>query len=88
MKAADPVIIPMRRLKKDWHVCIFLSNSVVLNFIVEAVTGREAMAETEAVKHLLAVPDHTNLDKVVRIKAERFFRRTNVNVDSKPVSTQ
>ena len=52
-------------IKKDWHVKLLLSNDCVLNFIVEAVTGTEALAEADNVKHLLEVPDDTDRNKEV-----------------------
>ena len=62
--------------KKDWHVKILLSNDYQLNFIVEAVTGREAIAEAENVKHLLEVPDDTDLNKEVGSEAKLFSQNT------------
>ena len=55
--------------KQDWHVKILLSNDCVLNFIVDAVTGREALAEADNVKHLVDVPDDTDLNKEVGSEA-------------------
>ena len=55
--------------KQDWHVKILLSNDRVLNFIVDAVTGREALAEVDNVKHLVDVPDDTDRNKEVGSEA-------------------
>ena len=61
-------------IKQDWHVKITLSNNYVLNFIVDAVTGREAVAEADNVKHLLEVPDDTDRNKEVGWEANPLAR--------------
>ena len=60
--------------KQDWHVKILLSNNYELNFIVDAVTGREAIAEADNVKHLLEVPDDTDRNKEVGSEAVPLYR--------------
>ena len=35
-----------------WHVKIYTTNLVLLNFLIYAETGTEAMEEAEEVKHL------------------------------------
>ena len=63
-------------IKKDWHVKFLLSNDCVLNFIVEAATGTEAMEEADKVKHLLEVPDDTDLNKAVGGSAVPFSQNS------------
>ena len=65
-------------IKKDWRVKLLLPNNYELNFIVEAVTGREAIAEAENVKHLLEVPDDTDLNKEVGWTADLFSQNSRV----------
>ena len=51
--------------KQDWLVKIILSGDYVLNFIVDAVNGREALDEADNIKHLLEVPDDIDRNKEV-----------------------
>ena len=60
--------------KQDWHVEILLSNNCQLNCIVEAVTGREAIAEADNIKHLLEVPDDTDRNKEIGSEAVPLSR--------------
>ena len=60
--------------KQDWHVKILLSNDYQLNFIVDAVNGREALDETDNVKHLFEVPDDTDRNKEVGREAVPLAR--------------
>ena len=61
-------------IKQDWHVKILLSKDRVLNFIVDAVTGREALAEADNVKHLSEVPDDTDRNKEIERRAFPLHR--------------
>ncbi len=49
--------------KQDWHVRAVLSNDTVLNFIVDAETGKEAIDEAKEVKPLFEVSDDIDLKK-------------------------
>ena len=60
--------------KQDWHVKILLSNDYQLNFIVDAVNGREALDEADNVKHLFEVPDDTDRNKEVGREAVPLAR--------------
>ena len=51
--------------KQDWLVRGVLSGDYVLNFIVDAVNGREALDEADNIKHLLEVPDDIDRNKEV-----------------------
>ena len=55
--------------KQDWLVRVVLSGDCVLNFIVDAVNGSEALDEADNVKHLFEVPDDIDRNKEVGWKA-------------------
>ena len=60
--------------KQDWLVRVVLSGDYVLNFIVDAVNGREALDEADNVKHLFEVPDDTDRNKEVGREAVPLAR--------------
>ena len=60
--------------KQDWLVRVVLSGDYVLNFIVDAVNGREALDEADNIKHLLEVPDDIDRNKEVGWEAVPLAR--------------
>ena len=60
--------------KQDWLVRVVLSGDYVLNFIVDAVNGREALDEADNIKHLLEVPDDVDRNKEVGWEAVPLAR--------------
>lgn len=60
--------------KQDWLVRVVLSGDYVLNFIVDAVNGREALDEADNVKHLFEVPDDIDRNKEVGWEAVPLAR--------------